>query len=98
MDPKDRDKTAFSTHFGLFKWNVMPFGLCNAQAMLTHLMEQVFADIMWSRCLVYLDDIVAFGVTFHTALLNLRSMFDRLRGANLKLKPQKCKFFRDKLN
>ena len=98
MDPKDRDKMLFSTHVRLFEWSVMPFGLSNALVMFKMcLMEQVLADIMWSRCLVYLDDIDAFGVTFHRALLNLRSMFDQLRGANLKLKPKKCDFFRDKL-
>ena len=97
MDPQDRDKTAFSTHVGLFKGNVMPFGLCNAPATFMRLMEQVLADIVWSRCLVYLDNIVDFGVTFHVALLNLRSVFDWLRGGNLKLKAKKCKLFRDKL-
>ena len=50
MDPKDQEKTAFLTHVGLFKWNVMPFGLCNAAATFACLMEQVLADVTWSRC------------------------------------------------
>lgn len=27
---EDKSKTAFCTPFGLFEWNRMPFGLCNA--------------------------------------------------------------------
>ena len=95
MDPVDREKTAFLTHKGLFEWNVMPFGLCNAPATFSRLMEQVLADICWSKCLVYLDDIISFGVTFAETLMNLEAVFRRLRGANLKLKPKKCELFRE---
>ena len=68
----------------------MPFGLCNTPATFTRMMEQVLADVIWSRCLVYLDDIVAFGVNFQMALENLREIFLHLRGTNLKLKAKKC--------
>ena len=60
-------------------------------------MEQVLADICWSKCLVYLDDIVAFGTCFNVAYENLRAVFTRLRKANLKLKPKKCMLFREKV-
>ena len=30
VDPRDRAKTACFTHRGLYLFNVMPFGLCNA--------------------------------------------------------------------
>jgi hypothetical protein len=29
INPEDGSKTAFSTPFGHFQWNVMAFGLCN---------------------------------------------------------------------
>jgi len=93
MDPQDAEKTAFVTHRGLYQWTVMPFGLCNAPATFCRLMEMVLADIVWSQCLVYLDDILAFGKDFKQASLNLRAVFERLRRANLKLKPKKCQLF-----
>lgn len=31
MDPTSQEKTAFTTHYGLFEFSVMPFGLCNAR-------------------------------------------------------------------
>ena len=30
IEAKDKHKTAFISRFGLFEWNVLPFGLCNA--------------------------------------------------------------------
>lgn len=39
MDPKDREKTAFSIGKGLWQFTVMPFGLCNAPATFERLME-----------------------------------------------------------
>ena len=37
MKEKDKEKTAFTCHWGLFHFNVMPFGLCNAPATFQHL-------------------------------------------------------------
>ena len=97
MEKKSEEVTAFCTHRGLFQWLVMPFGLSNAPATFERLMEGVLGDIQWTNCLVYLDDIIAFGSSFEVALNNLRMVFDRLRGANLKLKPKKCHLFEDEV-
>ena len=58
MDHSDKEKTAFSTPFGLFQFNVMPFGLCNTPSTFQRLMEMVLAGLHWSTCLVYIDDII----------------------------------------
>ena len=42
--------------------------------------------------MAYIDDIIIHGTTFEIHLLNLRRVFQRLRDAQLKLKPEKCKF------
>lgn len=98
VDPKDKEKTAFSTGKGLWQFKVMPFGLCNAPATFERLMERVLAGILGDTCLVYLDDIIIVGRDFDDHLKKLAKVFERLRGANLKLSPNKCSFFKRQVN
>lgn len=42
----------------------MPFGLCNASATFQRLMNLTLSGMLWSECLVYLDNIIVFGHTF----------------------------------
>ena len=56
-------------------------------------MDQVLQGLRWSRCLVYLDDIISFGTTFEDALDNLTLIFERLRTYGLQLKSTKCHLF-----
>ena len=86
-------KSAFTTRRGLFLWNVMPFGLCNAPSTFERLMETVLQGLQWQTCLIYLDDIVVFAKSATEMLSRLDEVFTRLTGAGLKLKPRKCKLF-----
>ena len=78
---------------GLFQFKVMPFGIFNAPSCYERLIELVLRGLRWEKCLCYLDDVIVFGSSFDQALENLKLVFDRLRSANLTLKPSKCVLF-----
>ena len=90
---QDKAKTAFCTSSGqLFEFNQVPFGLCNAPATFSRLMDRVLAGLHWETCLFYLDDIIVFSSTWEEHLARLREVFERLRHAKLKLGAAKCTF------
>ena len=90
---QDKAKTAFRTSSGqLLEFNQVPFGLCNAPATFSRLMDRVLAGLHWETCLFYLDDIIVFSSTWEEHLAQLRQVFERLRHASLKLGADKCTF------
>lgn len=90
---KDRPKTKFCTPFGLFEWNCMPFGLCNAPSTFQRLMQRIFGDQQGQSWLLYLDDIVVFPSTVQQYLQRLDVVVGRLQQDRLKAKLSKCSFF-----
>ena len=93
----DREKTAFSTHTGLWEFQRMPFGLKGAPASFQRLMMAVLAGLTWRECLVYLDDVIVFGKFFDEALTHLDHVLCAVREANLKLNLRKCSFFKEEV-
>ena len=90
---QDKAKIAFCMSSGqLFEFNQVPFGLCNAPATFSRLMDRVLAGLHWETCLFYLDDIIVFSSTWEEHLAWLREVFERLRNAKLKLGAAKCTF------
>ena len=90
--PEDREKTAFATSMGLYQFIKMPFGLVAAASDFCRLMGDIFRDIQWVECLLYMDDIIVPAKTFEESLVRLEHVFQRLLSSNLKLKPSKCTF------
>ncbi|MEW8316224.1 MAG: reverse transcriptase domain-containing protein [Candidatus Thiodiazotropha endolucinida] len=92
---EDKCKTAFQVGtLGFYEFNSMPFGLCNAPATFQRLMERCMGDMNLRDCLIYLDDIVVFSITFEQHIERLEAVFRRLQTNNLKLKASKCEFFK----
>ena len=90
MSVDDQEKTAFISHAGLFEFLKMPFGLTNAPATFQRYMDIALAGLKWTSCLVYLDDIIIFSVTFGEHLRDIEAVFKRIEEFNLGLKASKC--------
>ena len=93
IQEQDEEKTAFRTSSGqLFEFNQVPFGLCNAAATFSRLMDRNLAGLHWETCLFCLDDIIVFAATWEEYLARLRQVFEHLCHAQLKLSAEKCTF------
>ena len=97
IEEKSKQYTAVVTHDGLFEFNRLSFGLANAPDCFSRLMTRVLQGLNWDVALLYLDDIICFSRDFIGLLVNLRAIFDRLRNANLTLKPSKCIFGHERI-
>lgn len=94
---QDKSKTAFCTPFGLFEWNRMPFGLCNAPSTFQRLMERMFGDQQRQSLLLYLDDIIVYSSSVAQHLERLEVVLGRLKQEGLKARLEKCAFFRQEV-
>ena len=86
MDPRDQEKTAFTTPLGLYEFQRMPFGLCNAPATFQRLMQQCLGGQLTESLLVYLDDIIIYSPDFSSHMQHLDQVFQRLWRHGLKLR------------
>jgi len=98
MDMKDAHKTTFIVRTGTYRFRQVPFGLCNAGSTIQRVMNLALNGLNFNMCLVYLDDIIVYSATVEEHLVRLRKLFDRLRIADLKLKPSKCSLLRAEVN
>ena len=94
MDKEDAPKTAFSTPYGHYQFNRMPFGLKNAPATFQRLMDQILTGLQGTELFVYLDDIVLYASSLQEHFCKFKKLADKLRMAKLRLQPNKCEFLR----
>ncbi|UYV68881.1 K02A2.6-like [Cordylochernes scorpioides] len=92
IEEQDKKKTAFTTSHGLYEFNVMPFGLCNAPATFERIMDNVLKNIKWKFCLCYLDDVIIYSPDFTTHLGRIEAVLKCFRESNLRLNGKKCRF------
>ena len=98
MDEKSKPLTTFTVGpLSFYNCKRMSFGLTNAPATFQHLMESCLGKLHLNWCIIYLDNIIVFSKTPEEHLERLRGIFDKLAKAGLKLKPNKCEFFKLKI-
>ena len=86
------EKTAFVTCYGLFKYTILPLGLCNALSIFQHLMNVIMSGYMDDFILVYLANILVYSNNAEVHKAHLHKGSDRLCEHKLQAKLKKCKF------
>ena len=98
MEEESKPLTAFTVGpLGFYECERMPFGLTNAPATFQHLMENCLGELHLNWCIIYLDDIIIFSDNPKEHLHWLSGVLAKLDKAGLKLKPNKCEFFKTKI-
>lgn len=95
LSERAKKLVAFTTTKGLYTFNFMPFGLCNANATFQRVIEKVIYNLVNSSA--YVDDILTYSKTFDDHLIHLKALFDRLKTANIKIKTSKCHIASDNI-
>jgi len=88
LHPESREITAFTSPAGLYQFRVLPFGLSNSPAVFNRVMRQVLQGIRGVEA--FIDDILVHSSTFEEHLEVLEEVFQRLKNANMTVKPSKC--------
>jgi hypothetical protein len=85
---KEREirKTAFRTHYGLFEYCVLHFGLCNAPTGFQAIMNRVSAPYLGKFCVVHLDDVLIYSKTADEHLEYSRLVLRELQRHQLHIK------------
>ncbi|CAM5105071.1 unnamed protein product [Natator depressus] len=89
LDESAKETSAFTTHVGLYEFNVLPFGLRNAPATFQRLVDGLLAGLE-EYAVAYLDDVAIFSDSWAEHLKHLQKVFERIREAGLTVKAKKC--------
>jgi len=88
-EEKSKDYTTFVTSRGLMRFKVMPFGMVNSGSTYNRMVRKLLDG---SKNLEsYVDDVLGHTSDWSRHMKVLRDFFERVRKANLSLRPSKCK-------
>ncbi|CAM5075798.1 unnamed protein product [Natator depressus] len=89
LDDSAKERSAFTTHVGLYEFNVLPFGLRNVPATFQRLVDGLLAGL-GDYAVTYLDDVAIFSDSWSEHLEHLQKVFERIREAGLTVKAKTC--------
>ena len=75
---------------GQYQFKVMPFRLNNVLVTFQRLMNKVLRQYIEKFVQVYFDDVIIYSNNLDEHKRHIKAMLEKIREANLKLKPSKC--------
>jgi hypothetical protein len=100
LHPDSIPYTGFICKFSSFAFKRVPFGLKNAKAIYSRLVDMALdvAGVDRDTVLTYLDDTLVIALEPKQMLQNLQQVFRMMRLAGMKINPPKTSFFATKVN
>src|SRR5712692_9004232 len=92
MHPDDKENTTFTTPWGTFMYDKMPFGLMNVGSTFQRAMDIAFVGEKEKFVVIYLDDITVFSLSDEEHLNHLKQNLLKCRKYGLSLNPKKSHF------
>ena len=92
LDVATKQLLVINTHRGLYRYNRLAFGPAPAPVIFQRLVENPVAGIPYLAA--YLDDVIVTGRTKEEHLSNLKQVLSALNEHGMKLRLEKCEFFR----
>ena len=92
----DRYKTAFTTPFGYYEWNVMPFSLKNAPIEFQNIKNEIFNPFS-NHAIVYIDDVLIFSESLNQHWKHLQAFLNTIKLNGLVVSAPKIKLFQTKV-
>ena len=92
MTKRDEWLTVFHTHYGLYEYLVMLFGLFNASVSFQNYINNILWDYLDVFCTTYIDDILIYCDTLKKHKQHVWQILQKLQRAGLQLDIDKCEF------
>lgn len=96
LDDESQKLCTWSTHLGVFKMKRLPFGVKTAGAIFQKAIENLLRGI--PNCINFMDDICVTGPDVQSHMQTLKAVLTKLQSVGLRLNPDKCTFFRDRIS
>jgi hypothetical protein len=88
----DKEKMTFTTPWGTFMYDKIPFGLMNVGETFQRAMDIAFMGERDKFVVIYLDDLTIFSKSDVKHLVDLKQTFEKCRKFGLSLNPKKYHF------
>jgi hypothetical protein len=89
----DLPKTTLTTHYGLYEYTIMSFGLTNAPVYFMNLMNKVFMKFLDKFVIAFIDDILIYFKSEEEHATHLKLVLESLREHQIYAKFSKCEFW-----
>lgn len=96
INEKDKHKTAFSTIYGKYEFNRLPFGMVNAPKFFNNLIANVLSEI--DNVLIFVDDILIFSETEEEHYILLKRVLNKLAENNIIMNLNKSVFNKNNIH